>query len=192
MKSITKTLLSLCAVALVACAQPESQENTFYTLKNDSGMEVKITNYGGRVASIILPDRDGARRDVVLGFDKVEDYYPENNQTDFGASIGRYANRINDGKFTLDGVEYQLPINNFNHCLHGGPTGWQYQPYSVVEATDSSLKLKIVSPDGDNNFPGEVTAIVTYTLTDDNKIDIGLIGKPRGLTKISYKIFNIM
>lgn len=172
MKSIAKTLLGLCAAALVSCGQPESQENKFYTLKNDAGMEVKITNFGGRVASIIIPDRDGVKRDVVLGFDNVEDYYPENNQTDFGASIGRYANRINDGKFTLDGVDYQLPINNFNHCLHGGPTGWQYQPYTVVEATDNVLKLKIVSPDGDNNFPGEITAYVTYTLTDDNKIDI--------------------
>lgn len=98
-----------------------------YTLTNGNGMEVCITNFGGRIVSLMVPDFDRELRDVVLGFDKVSDYFPENNQTDFGASIGRYANRINQGRFTLDGVEYQLPQNNFLHCLHGGPTGWQYR-----------------------------------------------------------------
>jgi aldose 1-epimerase len=135
-------------------------------------MEVCITNFGGRIVSILVPDRDGNMRDVVLGFDKVEDYFPENNQTDFGASIGRYANRINQGQITLDGETYQLPQNNFGHCLHGGPTGWQYQVYDVVEADAKHVKLCRVSPDGDNNFPGNVKAYVTYTLTEDNKIDI--------------------
>jgi aldose 1-epimerase len=143
-----------------------------YTLTNDAGMEVCVTNFGGRIVSILVPDKDGVKRDVVLGFDKVSDYFPENNQTDFGASIGRYANRINQGKITLDGVEYQLPQNNFGHCLHGGPTGWQYQVYECVEADASHVKLLRVSPNGDNNFPGEVKAYVTYTLTADNAIDI--------------------
>lgn len=172
MKTITRFILGLCAFAALSCGQKSEETDRIYTLKNDAGMEVKVTNYGGRLMSVIIPDRDGVKRDVILGFDSVEEYYPENNQTDFGASIGRYANRIGDGKFTLDGVEYQLPINNFNHCLHGGPTGWQYQPYSVVSVDDSHIKLRMDSPDGDNNFPGAVTAFVTYTLTDDNKIDI--------------------
>lgn len=172
MKTITRFILGLCAFAALSCGQKSEETDGIYTLKNDAGMEVKVTNYGGRLMSVIIPDRDGVKRDVILGFDSVEEYYPENNQTDFGASIGRYANRIGDGKFTLDGVEYQLPINNFNHCLHGGPTGWQYQPYSVVSVDDSHIKLRMDSPDGDNNFPGAVTAFVTYTLTDDNKIDI--------------------
>ena len=143
-----------------------------YTLTNANGMEVCITNFGGRIVSILVPDNQGQMKDVVLGFDKVSDYFPHNNQTDFGASIGRYANRINQGKITLDGKEYQLPQNNFGHCLHGGPTGWQYQVYECVEADAKHVKLLRVSPDGDNNFPGEVKAYVTYTLTDDNKIDI--------------------
>ena len=143
-----------------------------YTLTNANGMEVCVTNFGGRIVSILVPDIQGKMTDVVLGFDKVSDYFPHNNQTDFGASIGRYANRINQGKITLDGKEYQLPQNNFGHCLHGGPTGWQYQVYECVEADASHVKLLRVSPDGDNNFPGEVKAYVTYTLTDDNKIDI--------------------
>ena len=188
-------LITICAAAallMTACApkqqgpqltasglDPKNFENTYngaptalYTLTNEAGMEVCITNFGGRIVSILVPDRSGAMRDVVLGFDKVEDYFPENNQTDFGASIGRYANRINQGQITLDGVTYQLPQNNFGHCLHGGPTGWQYQVYDMVESDAKHVKLRRVSPDGDNNFPGNVTAYVTYTLTEDNKIDI--------------------
>ena len=148
------------------------QPTALYTLTNANGMEVCITNFGGRIVSILVTDNQGQMKDVVLGFDKVSDYFPHNNQTDFGASIGRYANRINQGKITLDGKEYQLPQNNFGHCLHGGPTGWQYQVYECVEADASHVKLLRVSPDGDNDFPGEVKAYVTYTLTEDNKIDI--------------------
>jgi aldose 1-epimerase len=165
-----------------------------YTLTNESGMEVCITNFGGRIVSIMVPDKDGVKRDVVLGFDKVSGYFPENNQTDFGASIGRYANRINQGKITLDGKEYQLPQNNFGHCLHGGPTGWQYQVYECVEADASHVKLLRVSPDGDNNFPGEVKAYVTYTLTADNKIDIAYEATTDAATVINmtnHSYFNL-
>ena len=102
---------------------------------------------------------------MVLGFDNLTDYYPENNETDFGASIGRYANRIKDGRINIDGTDYQLPRNNFGHCLHGGTRGWQYQFYEAAEQTENSLKLVRVSPDGDQGFPGNVTASVTFTLT---------------------------
>ena len=165
-----------------------------YTLTNAKGMEVCITNFGGRIVSILVPDKQGQMKDVVLGFDKVSDYFPENNQTDFGASIGRYANRINQGKITLDGVEYQLPQNNFGHCLHGGPTGWQYQVYECVEADAKHVKLLRVSPDGDNNFPGEVKAYVTYTLTDDNKIDIAYeatTSAPTVINMTNHSYFNL-
>ena len=165
-----------------------------YTLTNSNGMEVCITNFGGRIVSILVPDNQGDMKDVVLGFDKVEGYFPENNQTDFGASIGRYANRINQGKITLDGVEYQLPQNNVGHCLHGGPTGWQYQVYECVEADASHVKLLRVSPDGDNNFPGEVKAYVTYTLTEDNKIDIAYEATttaPTVINMTNHSYFNL-
>ena len=141
-----------------------------YTLKNANGMEVCITNFGGRIVSIMVPDKNGKMQDVALGFDNINDYMTIPN--DFGAAIGRYANRIGDGKFALDGKEYQLPQNNGNHCLHGGPTGWQNQPFETKKVDDRSIVLSILSPDGDNNFPGNVTAQVTYTLTDDNAIDI--------------------
>ena len=165
-----------------------------YTLTNESGMEVCITNFGGRIVSIMVPDKDGKMQDVVLGFDKITDYFPENNASDFGAAIGRYANRINQGKITIDGTEYQLPQNNFRHCLHGGPTGWQYQVYECVEADATHVKLLRVSPDGDNNFPGEVKAYVTYTLTADNKIDIeyeATTDAPTVINMTNHSYFNL-
>lgn len=133
-------------------------------------MEVCITNFGGRIVSIMVPDKTGKLQDVVLGFDSIADYI--NIPSDFGASIGRYANRINKGKLVLDKDTIQLPQNNFGHCLHGGPKGWQYQVYDAKQIDDTTLQLTRISPDGDENFPGNVTATVTYKLTDDNSIDI--------------------
>lgn len=198
-------------VALVSCTQGSvelksgldprnfvneynGQPTALYTLVNKAGMEVSITNFGGRIVSVMVPDRNGEFKDVVLGFDKVSDYFPENNASDFGAAIGRYANRINFGKFSIDGTEYQLPLNNGLHCLHGGPTGWQYQVYKVVEADDSHLKLQMDSPDGDNNFPGAVTAFVTYTLTEDNAIDIvyeATADAPTVINMTNHSYFNL-
>lgn len=169
-----------------------------YTLTNASGMEVCITNFGGRIVSINVPGKDGAFKDVVLGFDSVQAYYPETNGTDFGAAIGRYANRINQGKFTLDGKEYQLPQNNFGHCLHGGTDmgtrGWQYRVYKVESSNDSTLVLSIDSPDGDNGFPGNVKATVTYTLRADNALDISYSAAtdaPTIINMTNHSYFNL-
>jgi aldose 1-epimerase len=148
------------------------KKTDLYVLKNANGMEVCVTNFGGRIVSIMVPDRNGDFKDVVLGFDSVADYFPEHNLSDFGASIGRYANRIQKGIIVIDCDSIQLPQNNFGHCLHGGPTGWQYQVYDAQQANDSTVVLTMVSPDGDNNFPGTVTAHVTYTLLSNNAIDI--------------------
>ena len=141
-----------------------------YTLKNANGMEVAVTSFGARLVSIMVPAKDGKMTDVLLGFDNVQDY--KNIPNDFGATIGRYANRIGDGKLTIDGQTYQLPQNNGPHCLHGGPKGWQNLPWDAQQVDDKTLKLTIVSPDGDSNFPGKVEASVTYTLTEDNAIKI--------------------
>lgn len=148
----------------------ENQTTKLYTLENANGMEVCITNFGARIVSIMVPDKNGNMQDVVLGFDNIDDYIQV--PSDFGATIGRYANRIGQGKITIDGKEIQLPQNNYGHCLHGGPTGWQYKVFKVTPINEKSLKLTVESPDGDNNFPGNVVASVTYTLTDDNAIDI--------------------
>lgn len=153
-------------------AERDGAPIALYTLTNKAGMEVCVTNFGGRIVSAMVPDRNGEFKDVELGFDNIQDYFPENNQTDFGATIGRYANRIANGKITVEGVEYQLPQNNYGHCLHGGPNGWQYKVAEVVEADGNHIKLRFDSPDGDANFPGHVTACVTYTLTEENAIDI--------------------
>ena len=147
-----------------------NKSTKLYTLKNSNGMEVCITNFGARIVSIMVPDKNGNMTDVVLGFDNIEDYIQI--PTDFGATIGRYANRIGEGKITIDGQEIQLPQNNFGHGLHGGPTGWQNQVFKAIQKDDKTIVLTIESPDGDNNFPGNVIANVTYTLTDNNSIDI--------------------
>ena len=146
------------------------EATNLYTLKKQAGMEVCITNFGGRIVSVMVPDKNGVMQDVVLGFDSIADYI--NIPSDFGASIGRYANRINQGRFVLDGDTIQLPQNNYGHCLHGGPQGWQYQVYTAKALSDNALELTLTSPDGDENFPGNVTAKVLFTLTEDNAIDI--------------------
>ena len=108
-------------------ADVKGKPTSLYTLKNSNGMEVCVTNFGGRIVSIMVPDKNDSLRDVVLGFDSIADYI--NEPSDFGAAIGRYANRINKGRIVIDGDSVQLPTNNFGHCLHGGPQGWQYQVY---------------------------------------------------------------
>ncbi len=149
-----------------------------YTLKNANGIEVCITNYGGRVVSLVVPDKDGKPTDVVLGFDNIAQYADTlNSPTDYGSSVGRYANRINMGKFMLDGQEYQLRQNDKHdgrdHCLHGGgATGWMNQVYDVVEVNDTLIKLQINAADGENGFPGNVVATTTYKVTADNMLDI--------------------
>lgn len=143
-----------------------------FTLKNAHGLRATITNLGGRVVSLFVPDKNGILRDVVLGFENVEDYLPENHRSDFGAVIGRYANRLNNGQITIDGKTYQLPQNDGKNCLHGGPDGWQYRIFNVEEVSDHRLVLSLVSEDGDSGFPGNVCARVTYTLTDDNALEI--------------------
>lgn len=165
-----------------------------YTLTNAAGMEVCITNYGGRIVSLMAPGEGGKFYDVVLGFDSIQAYYPENNKSDFGAAIGRYANRIDHGRITLDGKTIQLPVNNFGHTLHGGPEGWQYQVYAADMPNDSTLVLTMDSPDGDNGFPGNVKATVTYTLTSDNKLDVkyaATTDKPTVINLTNHSYFNL-
>ena len=185
----TKLFLLLASVILLSCSQSEEHltesgldpkaflsvtqqgdSTALFVLNNNNGMEVCVTNFGARIVSVLVPDRDGIMRDVVLGFDNIKDY--QNVKSDFGASIGRYANRINQGNITIDGEIIQLPQNNYGHCLHGGPNGWQYKVYKPVEVTRNSISFSLFSPDGDENFPGNVNAKVSYTLTDDNAIRI--------------------
>ena len=168
------------------------KQTDLFVLKNKNGMEVCITNFGGRIVSVMVPDKAGTMRDVVLGFDSIQDYmkYP----TDFGATIGRYANRINQGKITVDGVEYQLPRNNYGHCLHGGPNGFQYQVFDAKQVDDHTLELTYLSKDGEEGFPGNLTCNVRFTLTDDNAIDINYSAETDRTTVINmtnHSYFNL-
>ena len=172
----------------------DGQATALYTLTNSNGMEVCITNFGGRIVSIMAPAKDGSFKDVVLGFDNVASYFPENNASDFGAAIGRYANRIAGASFELDGTEYKLPANDSENTLHGGPKGWQYQVYEAVEADATHVKLLRNSPDGDNGFPGNVKAYVTYTLTESNAIDIiyeATTDAPTVINMTNHSYFNL-
>lgn len=154
-------------------ANIKGKRTHLYTLSNSKGMEVCLTNFGARIVSIMVPDRRGTLRDVVLGYDNIAQYADyQHFGSDFGAAIGRYANRINQGRIIVDGKTVQLPRNNYGHCLHGGFTGWQYQVYDGKQLNDSTVEMSLVSPDGDNAFPGTVRATVRYTLTADNAIDI--------------------
>lgn len=148
----------------------DGDSTNLYVLTNDNGMEVTITNYGGRIVSVMVPDKDGNFKDVVLGFDNIEDYTAVDNN--FGATIGRYGNRIANGKINISGVEYQLPQNNFGHTLHGGPEGYHNKVFNVLHSDNKSLVLTYLSEDGEEGFPGNLAVKVTMTLTDDNAVDI--------------------
>lgn len=144
------------------------------TLTNGKGMEVCLTNYGGRVVSISVPDKKGKPTDVVLGYDNIRQYADTlNSPSDYGSSVGRYANRIKDAKLHLAGSEYTLRANDNGNCLHGGGnTGWLNKVYDVTEQTDSSVTFVMNAPDGENGFPGNITATATYTVRANNSLDI--------------------
>lgn len=170
----------------------DGKKTDLFTLRNKNNMEVCITNFGGRIVSVMVPDKDGHMRDVVLGFDSIQDYISK--PSDFGASIGRYANRINQGKFTLDGVEYQLPRNNYGHCLHGGPQGFQYRVFDAVQPNPQEVELTYVAKDGEEGFPGNITCKVLMKLTDDNAIDIRYeaeTDKPTIVNMTNHSYFNL-
>ena len=208
-----KTVLSLCVAlgAMFSSCQSSQEVKTLsglnpkdfetvvdgdstalYVLTNKNGMEVCVTNFGARIVSVMVPDVKGQLQDVVLGFDSIGQYI--RIPSDFGAAIGRYANRINKGQISVGGETIQLPVNNYGHCLHGGPQGWQYKVFKATPIGTSGLKLTLVSPDGDMNFPGNVTVSVTYRLTDDNAIDIqyeGTTDKETILNMTNHSYFNL-
>ncbi|MCM2374888.1 aldose epimerase family protein [Aporhodopirellula aestuarii] len=157
----------------------DGQPVELFTLENDNGMVVKITTYGGTVTSIMTPDKDGNVSDIVCGFDTLEGYFADEykaNSPYFGCIVGRYAARIKDGQFTVDGQQHQVATNDGPNHLHGGLRGFDKRVWSVAgtsEDEDSvSLSLTLKSEDGDESFPGNLNVTVHYQLTNDNELRI--------------------
>lgn len=144
------------------------------TIKNQSGMEVCLTNYGGRVVSLSVPDKSGKPTDVVLGYDNIAQYADTaRTPSDYGSSVGRYANRIKNAQIVVEGKTYKLRANDMMNCLHGGGnTGWLNKIYDVKSKNDSSVVFAITAKDGENGFPGTVKATATYTVKSNNTLDI--------------------
>lgn len=152
---------------------PDGTPVDVYTLTNKNGVEAKITNYGATLTSIKAPDRTGKMDDVVLGYDSIDGYLAKNPH--LGAIAGRYANRIANGEFKLNGKTYTLAKNNGPNHLHGGPNGFYKQIWTASDASGKdgqAVSFKYLSKDGEENYPGNLTAIVTYTLTDKNELKI--------------------
>ena len=164
-----------------------------FTLKNAQGAEVQITNFGARVISIKVPDREGRLGDVVLGFDALASYQVPNPY--FGGIVGRYANRIAKAKFMLDGVTYQLATNDRENHLHGGPKGFDNVIWNArLGESPTKLELSYESPDGDEGYPGTLAVKAIYSLMDDNGLELELMAttdKPTVLNLANHSYFNL-
>ncbi|MDR1610716.1 MAG: galactose mutarotase [Candidatus Symbiothrix sp.] len=185
-------ILAASAILLVSCGKKETAPTTtasglenskfettteegritrLYTIKNANGMEVCVTNIGGRIVSIWVPDKSGNFRDVVLGFDNIEQYIPV--KTNFGAIIGRYGNRIANGKMTLSNrATYRLKQNDGNNTLHGGLRGFHTRYFDIEQQDSTALVCKYLSKNNEEGFPGDMLVTVTYSLSDDNALHI--------------------
>lgn len=182
--SLTVGIIFLSGVLAKAQAKPSVKTGAWgktadgkaveiYTLKNSKGAEARIISYGGTVVSLKMPDKNGKFADVVLGYDSLPDY--EKNQSYIGALIGRYANRIGKGKFTLDGKEYNLATNNNGNHLHGGLKGFDkvvWTARSFVDNSGANLELNYLSKDGEEGYPGKLTVKVIYTLTENDELKV--------------------
>jgi len=174
---------------------PEGKKADLFTLTNPNGLVAKITNYGCIVTELHVPDRDGKFADIVLGFDNLDDYIKDTPY--FGAVVGRYGNRIAKGKFTLNGKEYSLAVNNGQNHLHGGLKGfdkviWDAQAMNTKDGP--ALKLTYLSPDGEEGYPGNLSCTVIYTLTNKNELKISYeaeTDKPTPINLTHHSYFNL-
>lgn len=163
----------------------------FY-LKNKT-IDVAITNYGARVVNLLVPDKDGNITDVVMGFDSFKSFY-HSTEPYFGAIIGRYANRIANGTFTIDDKIFHLPINNGKNALHGGPDGFHHVVWDAFQLNDKSVQFTYLSKDGEMGFPGNLSVTVIYTLLNDRqlKIDIEAITDKKTICNFTnHTFFNL-
>jgi len=167
------------------------KKTDLYTLRTSTGMVVKITNQGGKIVQILVPDKDNRLGDVVLGYETIDQYVT--GRASFGAIIGRFANRIAKGRFTLDGREYQLPINNGPNHLHGG-RGTQFLVFDARQLDDRTLELTYTFKDGEEGYPGNTSLRVVYAVTDDQELRISyeaVTDKPTVVNFTNHAFFNL-
>jgi len=165
-----------------------------YTLKTPDGLQCEVTNYGCRIIKFLCPDRDGNFEDIVLGFDTIEEYF-QGPETFFGSIVGRVANRIEGAAFTLNGRLYELSANEGRNHIHGGPSGFHTKVWEVIAADHSKVSFSLLSPDGDEGYPGNLDVKVTYRLSDERGLEINYEAStdretPVNLTNHSY--FNLL
>lgn len=170
----------------------DGKEIILYTIKNKNGMEASVTNLGAILVTLLVPNKNGEVKDVVLGFDKGEDYLT--NPCYFGATIGRNANRIAGAKFVIDGVTYQLKVNDNDNNLHSDADLGYHKQIWDAEPTDNAVKFSYFSPDGEMGFPGNLKISVTYTLTEDNALELyydGVSDKKTLINLTNHTYFNL-
>ncbi|MDD4191828.1 MAG: galactose mutarotase [Mangrovibacterium sp.] len=164
-----------------------------FTIENKNGLKACITNYGGRVVSLFVPDKNGDFEDVVLGYDNLSDYL-KSNEKYYGATIGRYGNRIGKAQFSIGDKTYLLEKNNGENSLHGGSGGFHNVLWDVVQLNEQTLELIYVSKDGEEGFPGNLSVRVVYCLTDDNELKIEYFAttdKPTIVNLTHHSFFNL-
>ena len=170
----------------------DGKTTDLYTLKNSNDIIIKITNYGGKIVQILVPDRNGNLGDVVLGYETIDGFI--NGSPSMGALIGRYANRIAKGKFELNGKTYTLATNNGPNHLHGGVKGFRFKVWDAKKIDDQKLELSYLSMDGEEGYPGNLIVKVTYTLTDDDELKIeyyAVTDKSTVLNLTNHAFFNL-
>lgn len=167
---------------------------SLYTLRSPGGLVMQVTNFGLRVVSLWVPDKDGKYADVSIGYENINKYVNNTGERYLGCVVGRYANRVAKGTFELDGTTYNLPINNNGQTLHGGTTGIDMVAWNVDKVTDSSILFSYTSPDGTDGFPGNLKMEVEYSLTPDNEFKLSYkatTDKPTVLNLTNHAFFNL-
>lgn len=171
----------------------DGKETGLYILKNAKHAQAAFTNYGGRLVSLLIPDKAGKLTDVVVGFNSVK-AYETSTEPYFGATIGRYGNRIAKGRFNLNGESYTLTVNNGQNTLHGGKKGYQYVVWDAKQLNSHTLELKYLSKDMEEGFPGNLAVKVTYTLTDNNELKMDYVAttdRPTVVNLTNHAFFNL-
>lgn len=172
----------------------DQKKVSLYTLESGKGIYMQVTNFGARVVTLFTPDRNGHYEDIVLGYENIDRYVNNTGERFLGSVVGRYANRVAEGKFTIDSVSYQLPINNNGQTLHGGLKGLDMVVWNVDKVTKNEIVLSYTSPDGEEGFPGNLTIIMTYSLTADNEFKVdykATTDKPTVVNLSHHSFFNL-